>query len=192
MKRFLRDYDRLNGEGDRTEEPQPKYIPYQYDFNKKTIDTRQNKASQSIFGTQSKQKAEQRERERSTDKTKRENDKQRENNTREEKDEEEEEYYEHNIDGAFAKFFEKRNKYGNFYKKDKQEDKDQQQKKEETKKKPPKKKPPTPAEIDQNARKYIKLFMLKIHPDYFHFQKDKQEASIYIERESIEGINLMG
>eukprot|EP00026_Physarum_polycephalum_P000746 Phypoly_transcript_00747.p1 GENE.Phypoly_transcript_00747~~Phypoly_transcript_00747.p1 ORF type:complete len:979 (-),score=231.74 Phypoly_transcript_00747:42-2978(-) len=51
--------------------------------------------------------------------------------------------------------------------------------KEKKKQKMREKREPTPEDVDRNARKYIKQFIFKIHPDFFHQDAAKKSANMH-------------
>lgn len=115
-------------------------------------------------------------------------------------DEEFEEYYAHNqnpkngAEDPMSNFWKQKIQYGNATppkqdfskntgdtkddKKDAKTGENANETKDEKKKKKKKKKELSPEEVDQNARKYIKQFMMKIHPDFFHLNAEKRDKSI--------------
>lgn len=94
-------------------------------------------------------------------------------------------FYGHNE--RLEKFMNDRAAFGNKIPDQQARDAHEEQQKQEAKKKEnakkekekKKKKPLTPEEVDLNARKYIKQFMLKIHPDFFHQDAAKRNANIH-------------
>jgi hypothetical protein len=105
--------------------------------------------------------------------------------------EEFEEFFKHNSKGI-DQFIKDREKYGNYFGDTKIEDDEsvekeeqEKEKKKEEKEKAEKrnknkeKQEPTPEDVDRNARKYIKQFIFKIHPDFFHQDAAKKSASIH-------------
>jgi hypothetical protein len=104
-------------------------------------------------------------------------------------DEELEELFKHNSE-RLDQFIRDRGKYGDYYgsakieddesaKKEKDIEAEKQREQEKQKQKMKEKKDPTPEDVDRNARKYIKQFIFKIHPDFFHQDPAKKASSIY-------------
>ena len=103
-------------------------------------------------------------------------------------DEELNEFFKHNSE-RMDKFIKDREKYGNYYgdakiedeetaKEEQAKEKEKEGQKEKMKKERKEKQQPTPEDVDRNARKYIKQFIFKIHPDFFHQDSAKKAASI--------------